>query len=465
MKNKYKPFFYEKKKTSFRKILLIIISAAAFLTYTAFQIPGIRQIIAEPLFACGSFLINAAHDLFDATRMYHEPEKKPEVWTPLELPDRDVLFAESLENLSAVSQEDPLAALRQTPTPSDYARVADWEYLDPSMNYALNASESDKSEAEDVMLVPPVFEHADLFSDGPAILSAALRFWGVVENQYHIAGKLHPDVLDPDCSFSEMEKYIADSVPGYSAVTRINGDKNLLIGLLQKEIPVIIRIGSSTPLRFWLKDDRFIARYLLIHGYDSSTDSFYCQDTYSSNNRLISADTLLADWYLFQRTYMVLYPEEKETDVRDILSENFYGELNLQQAEYKFRTDSEILTENAFAQYNYGAVLHRTGDEAGAWQYFQKASELSLPQRYLNYLPDILETAFALGYADDMDRMIDPNLRRNSHDEVLLVYSGWADILRGNTAEGAGKFERAEKINPHNDLVLYAIKYKETMLS
>ena len=133
MKNKNRPFFYEKKKLSFRKFILSFFVIAAFFIFTALQIPRIRQVIAEPLFAGGSFAVNTAKDFFDATRRYREPEKKAQTYPPLDLPDKQVLFAESLESLSEQTQADPLADLRQTPTVSEYAKVAEWEYLDPNL--------------------------------------------------------------------------------------------------------------------------------------------------------------------------------------------------------------------------------------------------------------------------------------------------------------------------------------------
>ncbi len=464
MKNKYKPFFYEKKKASFSKIFLSALLCLLFLLFTACQIPTARQIIIEPLYAFVSFAFNSARDLFDATRMYKEPQKKKQTYTPLELPDKEVLFAESLENLSAISQEDPLADLRQTPTPSEYTRVAQWEYLDPNMNYELNYGEKKEQTITKVQLVPPVFEHADLFNDGAAILSAAFRYWNVPENQYHISRRIHPDMQDPDISFSELQSYAKENYPQFYAFTRINGDKNTLIELLQAEIPPVIRVRRKLNYPFWLKDDRFSAAYLLINGYDSVSDTFSYQDTSKGNNLSVSAETLMADWYPFQRTYLVLYPEEKDQDVKDILSENYYEELNLQRALAKFRMDSDLLPDNAFAQYNYAVTLHKSGKADEAWEYYLRSVEISLPQRYLNYQSEIFENALSLGYADDMDELIDPVLRKNRHDEVLIVYSGWADILRGDRKSAGEKLEKAKKINPDNELVLYALKYKETML-
>ena len=463
MKNKYKPFFYQKERTPFSKILLSILFTAVLLILFLWQIPRTRQIIAEPLYAAGSLLYNAARDFFDSTRMYHEPEKKPQIWTPLELPDKEVLFAESLENLSSISQEDPLADLRQTPTPSEYSRVAEWEFLDPNMNYELNYGSRTNQDDIKIDLIPPVFERADLFNDGPAILSAALRYWGIIENQYRIAQQIHPDSMDPDCNFSEMQLYVQDNHSDFSGIIRINGDKDLLKYLLQKGFPVIIRITYKTPYSFWLKDDRLSACYLLVLGYDSESDIFVCQDTITSKTKQIAADELMASWYPYQRTYFIIYPEERDSDIREVLNENYYEELNLQQAESKFRTDSSILGDNPFAQYNYGLVLHRTGDNAGAMEYFQKAADNLLPQRYLFYQKDILETMFELGMADDMDNIVIPVLRHNSHDEVLTVYRGWADILRGDYKSGAEKFEKAGRINPNNELVRYALRYSETL--
>ncbi len=464
MRNKYKPFFYDKKKTSARKIFLILaICIGAFLFY-GFQIPGIRQIISEPLYAAWSYSFNSFRLFINATRMYHEPPAPVQTYTPLEFPDKEVLFAESLESLSDIAQADPLADLRQTPTPSTYSRVAEWEYLDPNLNYSINAGDHSNDDNIAVRLIPPVFEHADLFNDGAAILSAALRFWGEVENQYRISSYVHSDPRDPVIHFSDLESFILDAYPDYSVIIRMNGNKDLLISLLKNEIPVIIRIQSKHYYSFWPRDDRIFGKFILLHGYDSKTDSFFFSDAINSNTEEISSEELLADWYPFQRRYFLIFPKEKDDIIRESMSENYYEELNLQSADAKFKTDSELLENNPFSQYNYGVVLYKSGDYTGSLEYFRKAAELSLPHRYLNYQPEMFETLLRLGFADDLSEMTDELLKRNSHDDILTVYRGWASLLRGDLKEAGEFFDKAGKINPRNETVLYALKYKETMI-
>ena len=464
MKNKYKPFFYENKKTSFRKIFLIVLICVAVFLFYGFQIPSIRQVIAEPLYAAWSFTFNSLRDFLNATRMYHEQPAPVQTYTPLEFPDRDVLFAESLESLSGITQEDPLADLRQTPTPSAYARVAEWEYLDPNLNYSVNTSETESKVDDTIRLIPPVFEHADLFNDGAAILSADLRYWGEVENQYQIAEYIHPDSGDPVIHFSDLEKYIQDKYPGYTAFSRINGNKETLIALLQKEVPVILGIRSRFPYQFWIHDDRVFCRYILIHGYDSSSDSFIYSDSSKSNTESITTDELMAEWYPFQRRFLMVYPNDRDENIREALSENYFEELNFQQAGAKFRTDSELLTDNPFSLYNYGVILYKAGDYNGSLDYFRTALELSLPQRYISYQTEILDTLVRLGYADELSELVNDLLIKNSHDDTLTVYSGWASVLRGDIKEGSRLFEKAGKINPQNETVRYALKYVETMI-
>ena len=443
----------------------MILIAGCILIFAGYQVPGIRQVIAEPLFAAGSFFRDGVREFVAMTRMYHEAEKPKQTYTPLELPDKDVLFAESLENLSAITQADPLADLRQTPTPSEYERVAAWEYLDPNLNYAISSGTKPAEEITNIQLIPPVFEHADLNNDGAAILSALMRYWGIVENQYHIAAQIHPDSRDPFISYSDMESYITAHYPDYLTINRDNGDRDLLIGLLNKGIPAILLVQNSSPQPFWLHDDHFTGQYYLILGYDAQNKIFSYQDTRKGNTLEISEEALLADWYPFQRSYFLIYPAELDESVREALSENYYEELNIRRALTKFKTDSEMLPDNAYAQYNLGTALHKYGDENGAWEAFTLARELSLPQRFLNYRDEMLETALILGYADDIIEITEELYKQNSHDEILTLYRGWAAILQGDIEKGSELFNRAEKINPNSELVLYAIKYKETMIN
>lgn len=465
MKNKNRPFFYEKKRTPFKKALLIFVIVFICLIIIGYQIPRIRQVISAPLFAIRSFTWNSAKDLFARTRMYREPEKKKKTYEPLELPDYDVLFAESLENLSAIVQEDPLADLRQTPTPSEYSKVAAWEYKDPNLNYAITSGGSSLDDAISVKLIPPVFEHADLNNDGSAILSACFRYWNIVENQYQIAAMIHPDPQDPFISFDDIMKYVSTAHNEFMCLLRVNGDKDTLVSLLQRNIPVIVLVLERSGLPQWLQDDHLEGHYFLLLGYDSQSGVFYYQDTARGNTLEIPESELLSEWYPFQRKYLVIYPAELDTEVREALSENYYEELNNQRALVKFRTDSELLPQNAYAQYNYGAMLYEDGDIGGAWSQFEIAAALSLPQRFFIYQSDMMQTALELGFADDLENLAKPILEKNSHDEVVTVYLGWAEVLRGNYKKGSDLFEKGNKINPNSEAVLYALKYRDTMLN
>lgn len=464
MKNKNRPFFYEKKKTPFRIRFLAALLAVGFLLFMGLQAPRVRQVIAQPLFAAASFTVNTAKDFFAATRMYHEPEQARQTYTPLELPDEQVLFAESLESLSIVTQADPLADLRLTPTESEYGKVAEWEYLDPNLNYAIRSNGAVIEDDVQIDLLAPVFERADVNNNGAAILSALMRYWKEAENQYRIAEMIHPDALDPVISPADIQSFVEEAYPGFNVITRINGDSSTLTALLRQNIPPLIQIRYRTPYSYWLHDDREACQYILILGYNSQSGTFTYQDSYTGKSNQIPEADLLAAWYPFQRIYMAIYPMDLDESVQEALSENYYEELNNQNAELKFRTDSEMLPENPYAQYNYGYILHRIGDEHGAWEYFSRALSLSLPQRYISCRPEIFETAMELGYADDIDELAAPLLRRNSHDEILTLYRGWAALLRGDTKDGAKLIEKAEKINPNNEKVRYAVKYIETMI-
>ena len=82
----------------------------------------------------------------------------------------------------------------------------------------------------------------------------------------------------------------------------------------------------------------------------------------------------------------------------------------------------------------------------------------SLPQRFINYRSEMLETALILGYADDIITLTENQYKRNSHDEILTLYRGWAAILQGDVEKCSICFSKAVKINPNSELFLYAIK-------
>jgi hypothetical protein len=92
------------------------------------------------------------------------------IYPTIEMPPEQVIFAENLENINLEQDrvdQSPLV----TPTPG----IAWIIKTQRPVSESIAAPDEEDSKA---FLIPPVFEHQDFQNDGPAVLSAAIRFYG-----------------------------------------------------------------------------------------------------------------------------------------------------------------------------------------------------------------------------------------------------------------------------------------------
>lgn len=436
------------------------------------MVPTLRQRIIEPLYAIGSFCTHSIQKGFEALKVHDarlEAEKGSGIFTPLDLPEKEVLFAEDISVLDPI---DPLADLRAAEEETeDGVKAAEWVYLD---EFTANTEGVGLSlDTESVFLTAPVFEHADLFNDGPAVLSAILRFYGITENQYNIADRIHPQKEDINVDLSDMRNYVLENYPDFGAIIRLNGSETIIKDHLTAGFPIIARIEEKALLPFYPGDDRFVGHYVLLLGFETTetmddetglpvfTEQFIFQNPAGSEKEEIPVQDFLSAWYPFQREYMVIYPIADEATITGMFGDDWSENRNIGNALAKFKTDAENLPENPFAWFNYGKLLLKKGNIENAWETFGTAESLGVPHRMTLYDSSIPETAFKLGYAREIQTRCDEALSRFSVSAKIHHWKGWAYLLAGEPENAESEFRTAEQIDPGNEDISYALKYLE----
>ncbi len=445
-----KPFFYDRRKSSGKKKLLFFLFITVIIIFWGSKIPVIRQAVSS------QFL-----EVFSYGRNLFKPVSTPDPYsyriptqfaTP-DLPSEDVLNANGLEDLSLNQQE---LVYEDTPTPTP--GIA-WVYR--PTEFVFTGSDSELSATQAVTIEPPVFERADYQNDGPAILSAVLRLLHKNESQYLIATRIKPDYLSPSTTFEEMADYISETYSDLGTMIRINGSNEIIKNLISMNVPVILRIERKKVIPEWRGDDNLILRYILVTGFDEGTKVFYYEDPLLSSHETISFDDLMKDWYAFSRKFMTVYPLDSEDIVRNAMMSSQDEETNQNEAMDKFKNDSELGKDNVYTWLNYGKICLKTGKINDAWNAFQEADQLGIPQRTWLYDNSYMQTAYDLGRTDILDLEGNYLLQLNSHNADAWFWLGWSSVLKGEKEKAVKYFRKVKEIQPNFPKIDYALKYLE----
>lgn len=449
MRNKNRPFFYEEKKAFWPKLVFFLFVIIIFI-FWGVRVPRIRQLLGWRIIDSGSF----AKSLFVPVSTPNPQQFRISVIYPtIDTPPEDVIFA---ENLNELSENDMISDQRILITPT--SGIA-WFIEEPQSTGSplLPYGESGDSAS----IIPPVFEYQDYQNDGPAVLSAVLRFLGKNESQYLIAKSVKPDYLDPSVSFEEMKLYVNETYPELGCIVRINGNIEILNNLILSGLPVVIRIETEKDFSAWNGDDRIDSRYILVTGYDTASNLIFFQDPFKGDQQSASFENLMSVWYPYLREYLIVYPAEKEPVVQQILGDSWEEKSNLNDALEKFRTDSDMLPENTLTWLNTATVLVRDEQYENAWNIFKSTLNLDIPQRYFLYNPSLYTAAFRTGDADALTALTGFTLRINSHSEEAWLWKGWASVLRGELENAESCFRKALSIRPNYHDAVYALKFLE----
>jgi tetratricopeptide (TPR) repeat protein len=223
---------------------------------------------------------------------------------------------------------------------------------------------------------------------GPATLATNLSFYGSTLNQADIGNVLRRYADDKNVSPQELVSYAQNQ--GYMAQLRVNGIAELARTFISNGIPLLIET--------WLEDEpgNGMGHYRLLVGYDDATQRWIVYDSYAHTN-LVSADPNVyqgiymsyeqteAWWKIFNRTYVLVYPPDRDPLVRSILGDAYDANVMWQEAIATAQGEIAANPSDQYAHFNLGSGLVEIGDYAGAAIAFDQARALGLPWRMLWY--------------------------------------------------------------------------------
>jgi tetratricopeptide (TPR) repeat protein len=286
---------------------------------------------------------------------------------------------------------------------------------------------------------------------GPATLAMNLSFYGSPLDQAAVGAALRPFEDDKNVNPEEMAAYAR--AQGFHAQVRVNGDAETLRRLLSNGFPVLIET--------WLEPEPNdgMGHYRLLTGYEHAAQRWIAFDSYDATNP-VSADPALyagiylpyaemdALWAVFNRTYLLVYPPDREDALRAILGDAFDEEAMWQAALAQAQSEAAADAQNPFAWFNLGTSFAHLGDHAAAAAAYDQARAIGLPWRMLWYQFGPFAAYHAVGRYADMLSLADAVLAATTSIEEIHYWRGLALAGLGDEAAARAAWQAALDLNP-----------------
>ncbi len=231
---------------------------------------------------------------------------------------------------------------------------------------------------ESVSLTGVRHEYQTWNNCGPTNLSMALSFWGWPGNQAASAAYLKPNPRDKNVMPSEMAGFI-EMQTEFNALVRVGGNIEVVKRLVSAGIPVILEKGFEGP-----NFEGWMGHYVTVTGYDDALGQFTTQDSFLGPDVQVDYAVIETFWRAFNFTYIVVYPQDREVEIRTLLGPQYEEEASVRLA--LDLASQEIYTlagrDQFFAWFNRGTNLVALQDYAGAAAAYDAAFDLyaALPE-------------------------------------------------------------------------------------
>ncbi len=316
---------------------------------------------------------------------------------------------------------------------------------------------------DSVLLNPPAYDEVkdkqDWNNCGPATLALYLRFYGWEGDQYDIAKVIKPTQDDRNVNVEELVYYVRNYSGWLKAEFRVGGDIERIKQLLAAGFPVMIEESFKTDRKYWPEDDLWAGHYLLLTGYNDATRTFTAQDAEFGPNQSLNYDVLNKNWQSFNRVYIIVYREDQEEFLKDILGEDWDIDKNREKALRTAQQETEEDSQNAFAWFNVGTNQVYFKNYSQAAQAYDKARSIGLPQRMLRYQFGPFIDYFQIGRTDDLIALTKYALDITRTSEEAMLWRGWAFYQQGDKSTALQYFRDALKIRESYEDALWAIDY------
>jgi hypothetical protein len=328
-------------------------------------------------------------------------------------------------------------------------------------------------------LLDGIDEEAQAWNNcAPTTLSMYLSYWGWVGTQDDIAPIVKPNNRDKNVMPYELADYVIQNTE-YQAITRVGGDLYTLKSLINAGIPVMVEKGFYVPSTKASPNMGWMGHYELVNGYDDEKEIFYTHDSYLplimgteeanglkffyndvSHNFEIPYEDFYADWRAFNYTFVVVYPQEKQNDVINLLGP-LWDEANSYQIAYERALgETTSLTEpyqQYFAWYNLGSSLVKQFNYSDAASAYDQAFLLvptidsdHRPYRNIWYQTGPYFAYYQTGRYQDVIDLATTTLEAMSESvlEESFYWRGMAEVQLGQMDAAIADLRKSAEVHP-----------------
>ena len=283
---------------------------------------------------------------------------------------------------------------------------------------------------------------------GPANLTQALNYMGWSGTQAEITEALRPNREDRNVSPWELVSYVNDNLNAQrgvplKALMRVGGTLELVKRLVAHDFAVILEKGYNLPEEGWL------GHYLTIQGYDDARGEMYGLDTYLGN-RWERYEELDRRWQMFNRIFLVVYPQDREQELASLLGPHRDVTYAIQHALSVATEEASSNPDNPFAWFNLGSSYTMLRDYRRAVTAFDQAFSVGggLPPRMLWYQFTPYEAYYHNGNFAQVLALTQATLGTSNDLEESHYWRAMALAAQGDMNGARRSFERALIINP-----------------
>jgi tetratricopeptide (TPR) repeat protein len=252
---------------------------------------------------------------------------------------------------------------------------------------------------------------------GPATITMNMSHFGHTENQAEAALFLKPNRDDKNVNPEELAAYARTT--GLEAIVRRGGSVDLIKQLLSHNLPVLAET--------WLvHDGDGLGHYRLITGYDDTTGQFNTFDSLNGPDYKVAYDQFDADWRVFNRLYLIVYPPEQANLVAAIIGPDMAETAVNERLAAEAQAEVATKPNEAIAFFNLGDALTRLERYDEAVTAFDRARQLGLHWRRLWYQFTPFEAYYATGRYQDVLDLADATIKGAGGLEEAYYYRGLA---------------------------------------
>lgn len=363
----------------------------------------------------------------------------------------------AIPNPTSVATSAPVSAA-QTAVPTGQAVET---VAVPTPSTTLRAGSTPEPPPAQASLTSPPYEKQSPNNCGPAALSMMLNMFGWNGTQKDISDVIKPVNGDRNVNPEEMAYWVRNFAGWLRIEFRVGGDIQTLKRLIAAGYPLIVEGATSLNPddTGWPDDDLWAAHYLLLTGYDDSSQTFTAQDTYRGPDKQIPYEQLESEWKPFNYLYMIVYLPQQEDEIKGLLGSNWDPDLNRQNALSLAQAAADENPSDAFAWFNVGSNLVYFGRYEEANAAYDKAREIGLPQRMFRYQFGPFLANFHAHRIDDLLALTEYALQRTQMSEEARLWHGWALYRKGDTSGAINDWRKALSVNPYYQDALYALDF------